>query len=224
MNNASNTGFQRTVRACTAAIVAVAFSLAGAGANADHRDGVIRIHIPIHDHGPGTIKLGRLIRHQRHLDLDDYRLRAVVIRNGPFSHGYASLRVDDRRTGRYLLSGRDKVRIDAPGRSSKRWRLRLGPGTRVRAITAVLQPRPRAAAGGRWSGRRHGYGHYDHTVAWRWQHDRMNDARHKHVKRRHDRLEEEVDHRDRTTRDADNRHRERDVRRYADAEAPNRRR
>jgi hypothetical protein len=93
-----------------------------------------------------------MIRHERNVNLDHYRLKAVVVKNGPFSNGYASLRVGDRRTGRYFLPGRERIRIPAPGRADDAWRLRLGPGTQVRAVTAVLEPRPH-----RWA---HGSSHY----------------------------------------------------------------
>ena len=124
----------------------------GHGHHAAHTQNLIRVHIPIRDHGPETLKLRRLIRHERNVNLDHYRLKAVVVKNGPFSNGYASLRVGDKRTGRFFLPGRERIRIPAPGRAGDPWRLRLGPGTQVRAVTAVLEPRPH-----RWA---HGASHY----------------------------------------------------------------
>ena len=70
---------------------------------APYRD-VVRVRIPVrHYHagtGPETLKLKKLIRQQTRLDLSDYRLKAVVVKNGPFSNGYATLRTGDRRSGR----------------------------------------------------------------------------------------------------------------------------
>ncbi len=110
---------------------------------APYRD-VVRVRIPIREHGPETLKLKRLIRHETGLNPNDYRLRAVVVKNGPFSNGYATLRTGDRKSGRYFLPGYERTRIPAPSRARDSWRLRLGPGTQVRSVTAVLEPRRHA--------------------------------------------------------------------------------
>jgi hypothetical protein len=141
----------RTATIAAAALTFLGVALASGPVMADHRPDTIRVNIPVHEHGPETLRLGRMIRHQRHLNLSDYRLAAVIIRNGPFSNGYASLRVGERRSGRYFLPGRERILIPSPGRGGRDWRLRLGPGTQVRNITAVLEPR--RAYGYRWPGR-----------------------------------------------------------------------
>lgn len=106
-----------------------------------NQQNLVRVHIPVRDHGPEVLPLGRLISQNSNIDLNRYRLKAVVTKNGRFSNGYASLRTGDRKTGRYLLRGYEYTKIPAPSRADNTWRLRLGPGTRVRSITAVLEPR-----------------------------------------------------------------------------------
>ncbi len=103
----------------------------------------VRVHIPVRDHGPEVLPIGRLIAQNSHIDLDRYRLVAVVTENGRFSNGYASLRTGDSRTDRYFLNSHGRTWIPAPSRADSYWRLRLGPGTQVRSLTAVLEPRHR---------------------------------------------------------------------------------
>ncbi len=131
----------------------VEYTPASAGHSAEavgYRDDTVRVDIPIHENGPESINLKKLIKRNLRVDLDHYSLSAVVLRNGPFSNGYASLRVGDRRSNRIFLSGRETVRIPAPGRADDHWRLRLGPGAQVNTVTVVLDPQGR-----RYSG--HGY-------------------------------------------------------------------
>lgn len=154
-------------RRLAATALAVAAAITASGAMADHgkfRDGYrsvdrpwhapayhapdradyrqrIRVHIPVRDYGPETLPLGRLIRRNSGLDMDGYRLVAVVIRNGRWSNGYASLRTGNRKSGRYFLGGHAQTRIPAPSGAERKWRLRLGPGTQVRSVTAILEPR-----------------------------------------------------------------------------------
>lgn len=151
-----------------ASALAVTASMAGTGALADHKHSDqqynhhqgknsyhqehyrygpiyqqqnVRVHIPLRDHGPETLPLGRLIMQNSNVDLDRYRLVAVVTRNGRHSNGYASLRTGNSRTHRYFLGAWEQTRIPAPSRADSRWHLRLGPGTQVRSLTAVLEPR-----------------------------------------------------------------------------------
>ena len=148
-------------------VLAFVVSLGSSFASARHGDGLLRVNIPIHEQGPDTIKLRRLIKHHRHLDLDDYALKAVVLKNGRFSSGYASLRVGDRRSERFYLPGREYIRIPAPSRAHDDWRLRLGPGTQVQMITAILEPRHRRTAAYRYNnpynGRSHSHRHHAST-------------------------------------------------------------
>lgn len=111
------------------------------GTNYGHQQHVVRVRIPIREHGPETLPLGRLIIQNSNVDLNGYRLVAVVTRSGRFSNGYASLRTGNSRTERYFLGSRTVTRIPAPSRADRKWRLRLGPGTQVRSVTAVLAPR-----------------------------------------------------------------------------------
>lgn len=107
---------------------------------ASHRD-EIRLNLPVRDHGAENLALRRMVNSHSNLNLDHYRLKAVVTENGRYSNGYASLRTGKHKTGRYLLSSRQKTRIPAPSDAHKDWRLRLGPGTNVRSVTLVLEPR-----------------------------------------------------------------------------------
>ena len=97
----------------------------------------VRVKIPVRDHGPETLPIGRLIMQNSDIDLDRYRLVAVVTNNGRFSNGYASLRTGNSKSHRYFLGARETTRIPAPSRADRKWRLRLGPGTQVRSVTAV---------------------------------------------------------------------------------------
>ncbi len=160
MNTPSNERFKKSLTVKVAAtVLAFSASLAGAQAFADHygyqqkqgghknafirsnhRD-VIRLDLRVRDHGPENLPLGRMIRKHSNIDLDHYRLKAVVTRNGRFSNGYASLRTGKHRTGRYFLGGRQQTRIPAPSGAADTWRLRLGPGTDVKSVTVILEPR-----------------------------------------------------------------------------------
>lgn len=175
----------KAIPIAAATFVALVCSFVGPTASAHQRDVVVRVNVPVHGRGAETVKLDRLIQRQRQLDVDDYRLMAVVIDTGPFSRGYASLRVGDRKTGRYFLSSRGNVRIVSPGAANDHWHLRLGPGTHVRTVTAVLQPRPKAYA----LGRGHVRGHVSpHRVGpdrgWTY---RQTQVRSKQIRHRHDR-------------------------------------
>ncbi len=65
----------RVTLTLTTAVLAVVVSLGSSFASARHGDGLLRVNIPIHEQGPDTIKLRRLIKRHRHLDLDAYALR-----------------------------------------------------------------------------------------------------------------------------------------------------
>ena len=159
----------RTIATLSGTLLALTISLGATSAWADHNRGLVRINIPIHEHGPETLRLKKLIKHQRHLDLDHYRLQAVVVKNGRHSNGYASLRVGDQRTGRFFLPGRENIRIPAPSHADDHWRLRLGPGTQVRMVTAVLEPRVRGR------GHRYDYtGPAGSTASWYRDDSRLN--------------------------------------------------
>ena len=159
---------QRRAIRLAASALAVTATLAGGSALADHRgyghthydhdskrysydshrhasyrhvEQKVRVKIPVRDHGPETLPIGRLIRQNSDIDLDRYRLVAVVTRNGKFSNGFARLRTGNSKSERYFLGSRAKTRIPAPSRADGKWRLRLGPGTQVRSVTAVLEPR-----------------------------------------------------------------------------------
>lgn len=190
MHNKSTERFNIAVKIAASAL-ALSASLTGANALADNHgskhgyqngyhdsyqnrsvhQNVIRVQIPIRDHGPENLPLGRLIRQHSNVDLDHYRLTAVVTRNGRFSNGYASLRTGHRKTGRYFLGSRSQTRIPAPSRADNTWRLRLGPGTQVRSITAVLEPRRHGYANKGYAN--NGYPHGDRSARRHDSHHRV---------------------------------------------------
>jgi hypothetical protein len=178
---------KRAIQLVTSAL-AVTVSLAGGSALADHKgynhdhydrgyeqdhyrygpiyrnyQQQVRVNIPVRDHGPETLPLGRLIMQNSNVDLHRYRLVAVVTKNGRFSNGYASLRTGNSKTQRYFLGSREKTHIPAPSRADRKWHLRLGPGTQIRSVTAVLEPR------------RHGW---SHNTPANWRHASTYDRGH----------------------------------------------
>jgi len=123
----------------------VAIWLVSGAAFANHRDsGVLRIDIPVAAHGAQRLPIRRLILNQARIDLDAYHLRAVVIDAKPRSRGYAQLSVGGYRSPDYRLHRKDRVRIPSPARTGGKWQLALGPGTKIRGITAILEPRRRS--------------------------------------------------------------------------------
>ncbi len=123
-------------------LFALAITLVSGSVLAEHRPdnhGVIRVHIPVHVHGPERLSLGRMIYRQRRLDLDNYVLQAVIVHG---SHGHTRLTVGHYSSPTVHLNHHE-VRIPAPARHGKHWRLYVSPGTDITAITAILQPRSR---------------------------------------------------------------------------------
>ena len=175
-----------------ATALAICAILGSAPASADHRE-PIRLHVPVQQHGAETIELRKLAWRYRHLDLDGYQLHSVVLRNGPFSHGYASLVVDGQRSSRVRLTRHEHVRIAAPGHGHHNWRLHLGPGSQVRMVTLVLEPRRPVIASYRSVPYRpqrldsHQYHPYGHAHGHGHEH---GDARHDQRRDRHERLEQ----------------------------------
>ena len=124
-------------------LTVVAIWLVSGAALADRRDArVLRIDIPLHAHGEQRLPIRRLIRN-RGIDLDAYYLRAVVIDTKPRSRGFAQLSVGGFRSPDYRLRHKDRVHIPSPARQGGKWQLALGPGSKVRSVTAILEPRRR---------------------------------------------------------------------------------
>ena len=124
--------------------------------------GVIRVHIPVHVHGPKRLSLGRMIYRQQRVDLDNYVLRGVVVQG---SHGHTRLTV-----GRYssptVHLNHNKVRIAAPSRYGDHWRLHVSRDAEVTAITAILEPRHRRA--------HHAYTNPGFDLGWLWRNNHYN--------------------------------------------------
>lgn len=186
----------------------------GAGAHADHRHGAVRVHLPVHHSGPETLHLRKMLRHRSGVDIDRYRLRAVVVKGTRFSNGYARLRVGDVRTGRYHIASRERQRIAAPARDHGKWRLRLGPGSQVRSVTVVLEPRLQSRKLHRHDRWNDGYAWYEaprvryHDAARDRARDRYRDRDHRQDQRSR-RSERRVDEDVRS--DADRRRRNADL-------------
>ncbi len=126
----------------SSAAFGLALLLGAANADASHRHhgGALRLNLDVRTEGPTRVPLKRLLRRQHQLDVDNYRLRAVVIHNQRRSRGFARLSSGRFESDGYRLRGRHRVRIVAPP-SDGRWQLHLSPGSRVRSVTAVLEPR-----------------------------------------------------------------------------------
>ena len=200
----------RCIATLSTALLTLLITLGSNTASASHDRDLLRIHIPIHEQGPETLKLRKLIRHQYHLNLDHYRLNSVVVKNGRFSNGYASLRVGNHRSSRFFLPGRENIRIPSPSRARDHWRLRLGPGTQVRMVTVVLEPRNRRMAR-RYDNDRHAHRYWHDRYSYYRNRGHYADLRHagdrrrardhsrqryQHLQHRKDRLSEGLVHRD----------------------------
>ncbi len=120
------------------------------------KQGVLRLDVPVHVRGSQRVKLRRLLNRYYDIDLNDFRLRKVVINHHGRRHASASLRTGPVSTPqRFLNHGR--THIFAPANQG-RWVLNFH-NARVNNIRVVLEPRYRYVAHPHFDRRFHHRGH-----------------------------------------------------------------
>ncbi|MEE4282571.1 MAG: hypothetical protein V2I41_11555, partial [Pseudomonadales bacterium] len=103
-----------------------------------HRD-VIRLDIPVAIRGDDRVHLRRLVNRHSNLNLNNYRLKKVVVNNYARRSAAAKLIVGDRVSSvQWLQRGRNH--IAAPRRSDGRWVLGV-KDARIDNIRVVLEPK-----------------------------------------------------------------------------------
>jgi hypothetical protein len=108
-----------------------------------HRD-VIRLDIPVAIRGDDRVHLRRLVNRHSNLNLNNYRLKKVVVNNYARRSAAAKLIVGDRVSSvQWLQRGRNH--IAAPRRSDGRWVLGV-KDARIDNIRVVLEPKPYMAS------------------------------------------------------------------------------
>lgn len=109
-----------------------------------HRNGNVRLDIPVHFRGDGRLKLKQLVRQYHGVNADDYRLVRVVVDSHGRRDGAARLRVGQRVSDLAYL-GNGRTVLQAPNsRANGRWILKLDDA-RVSNVRVVMEPRYRAA-------------------------------------------------------------------------------
>ncbi|XOV82533.1 MAG: hypothetical protein ACFHXK_16940 [bacterium] len=107
-----------------------------------HRD-VIRLDIPVAIRGDERVHLRRLVNRHSNLNLNNYRLKKVVVNNYARRSAAARLVVGDRTSGVQALQ-RGRNHIAAPHRGDGRWILGV-KDARIDHIRVVLEPKPQVA-------------------------------------------------------------------------------
>jgi hypothetical protein len=100
---------------------------------------VLRLDIPVHVRGSDRIPLRKLVKQYHRINLDQYRLKKVVVNNHRRRHAYANLQVGDYVTDRQRLR-RGNNHITAPHRTNGRWILGV-KHARIDNIRVVLEPK-----------------------------------------------------------------------------------
>ncbi len=108
-----------------------------------HRD-VIRLDIPVAIRGDERVHLRRLVNRHSNLNLNNYRLKKVVVNNYARRSAAAKLIVGDRASGVQVLQ-RGRNHIAAPRRGDGRWVLGVRDA-RIDNIRVVLEPKPYVAS------------------------------------------------------------------------------
>ncbi len=104
---------------------------------------VIRLDIPVAIRGDERVHLRRLINRRSNVNLNDYRLKKVVVNNYARRYAAARLIVGDRISHVHTLE-RGRNHISAPRRSDGRWILGVRDA-RIDNIRVVLEPKPYVA-------------------------------------------------------------------------------
>ncbi len=128
----------------TALFVLLAPTKAAADANAELD--VLRVDVPLQDarFKNGELQLGTLITNTTYIDIKDFNLRAVELEASSTDNGEVRLKVGRYVTPPVPLPGPDNqglLRIEAPHKSNKSWRLQFEDRVSITSLTAVLEPR-----------------------------------------------------------------------------------
>ena len=137
-----------------------ALLLLGSLASAGHRP--LILYTPVHAYEGDRVNLKRLVRRYHGVDLHGYALRSVALHtSGRHSrHSEATLRVGPYVT-HDLRTRKRRPTLTAPGTVDGPWKLQVGYGLAVNAVTVVLDPKPGYARHHRSRSRDH-YAYNDH--------------------------------------------------------------
>jgi len=107
---------------------------------------VLRVDVPLQDakFRNGELQLGTLITNTTYIDINDFNLRAVELEASSTQNGEVRLKVGRYVTPPVPLPGPDTrglLRIEAPHKSNKSWRLLFEDRVSITSLTAVLEPR-----------------------------------------------------------------------------------
>jgi len=117
-----------------------------AAADAQAELEVLRVDVPLQDakFKNGELQLGTLITNTTYIDIKDFNLRAVELEANSTEDGEVRLKVGRYVTPPVPLPGPDNqglLRIEAPHKSNKSWRLLFENRVHLQSLTAVLEPR-----------------------------------------------------------------------------------
>lgn len=124
------------------ALVATSATLADTAADLD----VLRVDVPLEGAKfvDGELQLSTLITNNTYIDVEDFNLRAVELEASSTANGEVRLKVGRYVTPPVPLPDPDNqglLRIEAPHKSNKSWRLQFENRARIKSLTAVLEPR-----------------------------------------------------------------------------------
>jgi hypothetical protein len=108
---------------------------------ASHRN-LIRLDIPVRVRGNDRIHLRKLVNRHSNVNLDNYRLKKVVVNNNSRRYATAKLFVGQNQSEVFALK-RGRNHIAAPRRSDGRWMLGVS-NARIDHVRIVLEPKPYA--------------------------------------------------------------------------------
>lgn len=125
---------------------------------ASHQN-VIRLDIPVRVRGNDRIHLRKLVNRHSNLNLDNYRLKKVVVDNNSRRYATAKLFVGHNQGEAFALK-RGRNHITAPRRSDGRWMLGVRDA-RIDHIRVVLEPK-------RYAFNHYGYNGYGKSQQKPW--------------------------------------------------------
>ena len=107
------------------------------------RSEILRLNVPVHVRGNERVHLRRAISRHYDINLDQYRLKNVVVHSSGRRQAAAKLNVG-YKTGDVHYLARGKNHIRAPRDTNGRWVLGF-KDARVDNVRVVLEPKPRWA-------------------------------------------------------------------------------